>query len=174
MQFGSRNLKGQMLLMTQSSVRRVVTGHDSAGRAVVVEDSPTPHTWEPPDGGTVFEIWKSEGRPDNSGEYEDAIGETVTLPPPSKGTVCRVVDFAPRAEDDAVYLHRTPSLDYCCVIEGSIHAVLDDEERELGAGDILVQRGTNHGWRNRSGRVCRVLFVLMDAEPLDLEGTPAS
>jgi quercetin dioxygenase-like cupin family protein len=155
--------------MSDRSIRRIVTGHDSAGRALVAEDAPTPHTWEPPDGGTVFEIWKHEGRPDNGAPYEDAITAEISFAPPAGGTLCRIVDFAPRNEEDQVYLHRTASLDYCYVIEGSITAIVDDEERELGAGDVLVQRGTNHGWRNRSGRVCRVLFVLVDAPALESE-----
>ncbi|MDX6741548.1 cupin domain-containing protein [Actinocorallia sp. A-T 12471] len=146
-------------------VRRVVTGHDGDGRAVVVADEVCPHQWEPPDGGTVFEIWRHDGVPDNAKPYEDPIGATPSLPPPPAGTVCRVVDFAPRT-DESVYLHRTSSLDYCYVIEGEIHAVLDDSERLLRAGDLLVQRGTRHGWLNRSGGICRVLFVLVDAEPL--------
>ena len=154
-------------------IRRIVTGHDSAGVAMVVEDAPTPHQWTPPDGGTVYELWQHAGRPDNAGTYVDTIGSQVSFAPPASGTVFRIVDFAPRSDDDVVYLHRTASLDYCLVISGSIHAVLDDAETQMSAGDVLVQRGTNHGWRNRSGEVCRVLFVLIDAEPLT-EGAVAS
>jgi quercetin dioxygenase-like cupin family protein len=146
--------------------RRIVTGHDADGRAVVVADGPTPNVWEAPDGGPVYELWKHAGLPDNSGGFTDPILGEVSFPPPARGSVLRIVDFAPRASDDAIHMHRTPSLDYCYVIEGTIVAVLDEEERVMTAGDVLIQRGTNHGWRNESGAPCRVLFVLIDAEPL--------
>lgn len=146
--------------------RRIVTGHDAEGKAIFVADGPTPNVWEAPDGGPVFELWSHTGTPNNSTEYVDPILGTSSFPPPPKGSVFRIVDFAPRGPGETVHMHRTSSLDYCYVIEGSIVAVLDDEERVMNAGDVLVQRGTNHGWRNESGAPCRVLFVLIDAEPL--------
>ncbi|AHH19803.1 cupin 2-domain containing protein [Nocardia nova SH22a] len=154
--------------------RRIVTGHDSAGRAIFVADGPTPNVWEAPDGGPVFELWQHAGVPDNSTEFADPILGQASFPPPRRGSVFRIVDFAPRASGDRIHMHRTRSLDYCYIIEGSIVAVLDDEERVLKAGDVLVQRGTNHGWRNESGAVCRVLFVLIDAEPLPAPAEDAS
>lgn len=151
-----------------AEIRRIVTGHDAGGRAIVVEDGPNPHVWTAPDGGPVFELWQHAGVPDNSGDYVDPVPASAALHPPAGGAVFRVVDFPPKGDDEQIYLHRTASLDYCCVLQGSISAVLDHgEERVMRTGDVLVQRGTNHGWRNRSGEVCRVLFVLIDAEPLD-------
>jgi quercetin dioxygenase-like cupin family protein len=146
--------------------RRIVTGHDSTGRAVFVADGPTPNVWEAPDGGPVYELWQHAGTPDNAGRFVDATLDHRSFPPPPLGSVLRIVDFAPRAPNDVVHMHRTASLDYCYVIEGSIVAVLDDDEVTLTAGDVLVQRGTNHGWRNESGTACKVLFVLIDAHPL--------
>lgn len=155
--------------MMTNEQRRIVTGHDADGKAVFVADGPTPNVWEAPDGGPVFELWSHAGIPDNSGEFVDPILGPASFPPPPRGSILRIVDFAPRAAGDQIHMHRTPSLDYCYVIEGSIVAVLDDEERVLTAGDVLIQRGTNHGWRNESGEHCRVLFVLIDAEPLVAE-----
>ena len=63
-------------------------------------------------------------------------------------------------------MHRTRSIDYAIVLDGEISMLLDDSEVDLKAGDILVQRGTNHAWINRSNRWCRIAFVLIDAEPL--------
>jgi len=146
--------------------RRIVTGHDSEGRAVFVADGPTPNVWEAPDGGPVYELWQHAGVPDNSGDFVDPILGHHSFPPPPRGSVLRIVDFAPRSPDDVVHVHRTESLDYCYIIEGSIVAVVDDDEVTMSAGDVLVQRGTNHGWRNESGAACKVLFVLIDAEPL--------
>jgi mannose-6-phosphate isomerase-like protein (cupin superfamily) len=146
--------------------RRIITGHDTHGKAVFVADGPTPNVWEAPDGGPVYELWRHEGLPDNAEGFVDPTLGPAAFPPPPRGSVLRIVDFAPRAEGDQVHMHRTPSLDYCYVIDGSIVAVLDDEERVLTAGDVLVQRGTNHGWRNESGEHCRVLFVLIDTDPI--------
>lgn len=154
--------------------RRIVTGHDSADRAIFVADGPTPNVWDAPDGGPVYELWQHVGVPDNSTEFVDPILGPASFSPPRRGSVLRIVDFAPRAPGDRVHMHRTRSLDYCYVIEGSIVAVLDDEERVLNAGDVLIQRGTNHGWRNESDARCRVLFVLIDAEPLADTGEDSS
>lgn len=155
--------------MTPPAQRRVVTGHDADGTAIFVADGPTPNVWEAPDGGPVFELWNHAGIPDNSGDFVDPILGPASFPPPPRGSVLRIVDFAPRAPGDVVHMHRTPSLDYCYVIEGTIVAIVDDEERVMNAGDVLIQRGTNHGWRNESGAPCRVLFVLIDAEPIAAE-----
>ncbi|MGP3534117.1 cupin domain-containing protein [Microbacterium sp. RD1] len=143
--------------------RRIVTGHDEAGKAVFLADGPTPNVWQAPDGGPVFELWSHEGAPDIDGAFADPVLGPTSFSPPRGGSILRIVDFAPRDPADRVHMHRTPSLDYCYVIEGSIVAVLDDEERLLSAGDVLIQRGTNHGWRNQSDAPCRVLFVLLDA-----------
>ena len=148
--------------------RRIVTGHDSLGRAIFVADGQTPNIWEAPDGGPVYELWQHAGIPDNSGPFVDPIVGHQSFPPPPRGSVLRIVDFAPRSAGEVVHMHRTASLDYCYVIEGSIVAVLDEDEVTLTAGDVLIQRGTNHGWRNESGRNCKVLFVLIDSEPLSL------
>lgn len=146
--------------------RRIVTGHDASGKAVFVADGPTPNVWEAPDGGPVYELWKAADRSENSAEFADSVLGETSFPPPPGGSVFRIVDFAPRAPGEQIHMHRTPSLDYCYVIDGTIVAVLDDEERVLSTGDVLIQRGTNHGWRNESGRPCKVLFVLIDADPI--------
>jgi mannose-6-phosphate isomerase-like protein (cupin superfamily) len=114
-----------------------------------------------------------------------------SLRPPAGGSLCRVVDFPPEgnlpgkvsAEQvqryflaagcaDAwtgqegaphPYMHKTGSLDFCFIIEGQVTLVLDTEEVALNAGDIVVQRGTNHAWSNRSDRPCRVVFSSHDA-----------
>ncbi len=59
-------------------------------------------------------------------------------------------------------MHRTESVDYGVVIEGECTLVLDEGEVALRPGSVVVQRGTNHAWANRSGRPCRMLFVLVD------------
>ncbi|MFI6936803.1 cupin domain-containing protein [Streptomyces sp. NPDC050287] len=147
--------------------RRLVTGHDDQGRAVFVEDAPCPHALPTKGDVITLELWQHSGPPDNAQAYEDPIGPVVSIPPPAGGSVFRIVEF-PADPSVVPYLHRTASLDYCVVLEGEIHAVLDDEERLLRTGDIVIQRGTNHSWANRSGRPCLVLFVLIDAPPINM------
>jgi len=153
--------------MSMRKFRRVVTGHDDQGRAVFVEDAPCPHALPTKGEVITLELWQHAGPPDNRTDYKDPIGPVVSIPPPADGSVFRIVEFP---SDPAVvpYLHRTASLDYCIVLEGEISAVLDDEERLMAPGDILIQRGTNHSWANRSGQPALVLFVLIDAPPLNM------
>ncbi|MCA2208652.1 cupin domain-containing protein [Nocardia rosealba] len=92
--------------------------------------------------------------------------KAVPLEPPDRGTGLRIVGFPPAETESAPDMHRTASLDYAYIIEGEIYAVMDDDSTLMRAGDVLIQRGTNHGWANRSDRACRVLFVLLDAEPI--------
>ena len=65
-------------------------------------------------------------------------------------------------------MHRTETIDYVIVIEGEIEMDMDNSTVKLKAGDIMIQRGTNHAWANRSGKPARVAFVLVDAEPLGI------
>jgi mannose-6-phosphate isomerase-like protein (cupin superfamily) len=116
----------------------------------------------------------------------------LTLPPPKHGTRIRFVDIPPdtaeylahgaarmkdafeqigdakastvKAGSPHPLMHRTESVDYGVVIEGEMTLVLDDSEVSLRPGSVVVQRGTNHAWANRSGRPCRMLFVLVDGE----------
>ncbi|OQO09186.1 hypothetical protein B0A48_06077 [Cryoendolithus antarcticus] len=85
------------------------------------------------------------------------------------GTVLRYVDFAPGYE---CLFHRTQSLDYGIVLEGSIESILDDGEKHLiGRGDVMVQRATIHAWRNPSQTEwARMIFVLQDSKPLYIGG----
>ena len=178
--------------------RRIVTGHDGAGRAIIQSDSPPERVKTlSGDGPTFYEIWNTRETPAHidraSGEpYEDGI----KLAPPKNGTRIRILDIPPDTpqmdEVDAVrarehfaeigaaeastnqsgtarhaHMHRTRSIDYGIVLEGEITLLVDDGETVVRAGDVVVQRGTNHGWANRSGRNCRIAFILIDGEFVD-------
>ena len=171
---------------------RTVTGHDAEGKAVVVSHGPLPHVAEiaaiP---GTVFhEVWCTQGSPVTVDNGADPSLGALQLKPPTQGTRMRFVDIPPDTEDflrqgaarmhDAFsqigdtaastvkahsphpLMHRTESVDYGIVIEGEMTLVLDDSEVPLRAGSVVIQRGTNHAWANRSGRPCRMLFLLID------------
>ncbi|MEU6147536.1 cupin domain-containing protein [Streptomyces sp. NPDC047081] len=147
-----------------STIRRIVTGEDPSGKAVVIEDRNNLDVQSHPDAGVdVLNLWAHEGTPDNSAEYADPASADLPLLPPAGGSVFRILDFAANPDGDAG-MHTTPSLDYAYVIEGEIYAVFDDSETLMRAGDILIQRGNSHGWINRSTQPCRMLFVLIDAK----------
>lgn len=153
--------------MTGTKVyRRIITGHGADGSECFVEDAACPHAYPVTGGVITTEFWSHAGPPDNAADYVDPISPDVVIPPPPKGSVLRVVEF-PANSDVEPYQHRTASLDYCVVLEGEIYALVGSHERRMQVGDILVQRGTTHSWHNRSDGPARVLFVLIDAPPLD-------
>ena len=165
--------------------RRVVTGHDASGKAVVLIDGAAPNAkLRKATGLASTLLWVTDESPaDNSGAA-DAADREIGVAPPERGSIFRVVDFPPAAEAGAVdnaamlkemglagggaaprhaTMHRTRSVDYAIVISGEIDMLLDDSEVHLKAGDVLVQRGTNHAWVNRGRASCRIAFVLVDA-----------
>ncbi len=149
--------------------RRIVTGHDADGVSVIVSDGLVPITKELPDDGVTFhEVWETTPAPApiRAGVEDPTIGE-VTVPPPAKGTRIRINEFLPGYLDERGLqspVHRTESIDYGIVLEGEITLILDDSEVTAHAGDIVVQRGTDHAWANRGDRMARVVFVLIDGE----------
>jgi mannose-6-phosphate isomerase-like protein (cupin superfamily) len=149
--------------------RRVVTGHTPDGVSVVLSDGPVPVSKELPDDGVAFhEIWNTEGSPARIVAVENEPTErTLAVPPPPRGTKIRINEFAPGHLDERGLqspVHRTASVDYGIVLEGEITLILDDSEVTLRAGDIVVQRGTDHAWANRGDVTARVVFVLVDGE----------
>ena len=148
--------------------RRVVTGHTPQGVSVVLSDGPVPVSRALPDDGVYFhEIWNTEGAPVlvTAVESEEPTERALAVPPPPKGTRIRVNEFLPGHLDDRGLqspVHRTASVDYGIVLEGEITLVLDDSEVTLRAGDVVVQRGTDHAWSNRGDVPAKVVFVLVD------------
>jgi len=96
---------------------------------------------------------------------EDMGARILGTAPPAKGTRFAIIDFPP---GNKPHLHRTETIDYVIVLEGEIEMDLDNSTVTMKAGDIMVQRGTNHAWANRSQARARVAFVLIDAEPLGI------
>jgi mannose-6-phosphate isomerase-like protein (cupin superfamily) len=150
--------------------RRIVTGHDADGVSVVLSDGAVPVVRRLPEAGaTFFEVWNTEGAPATitAAEPSEPTQRTLAVPPPPRGTKIRVNEFLPGhldAEDKQSPMHRTATIDYGIVLEGEMVLILDDSEVELKAGDIVVQRGTDHAWANRGDVVARMCFVLVDAE----------
>jgi mannose-6-phosphate isomerase-like protein (cupin superfamily) len=178
--------------MSFSPIHRVVTGHDASGKAIVTSDGPLPTVVELSDvPGTVFhEVWSTTATPALIDNGADPSTGPLVLPPPKLGTRIRFVDIPPDTADYLAHgagrmqdvfsqigdagastvkagsphplMHRTESIDYGIVIDGELTLVLDDSEAQLKPGSVVVQRGTNHAWANRSDRPCRMLFILVD------------
>jgi quercetin dioxygenase-like cupin family protein len=146
-------------------VRRVVTGHDAANRAQVIWDEAITEALRGKS-GFVTPVWATADAP-----ADIRVGEIVddprhaphTTAPPPRGTRFLVLDYPAGSEG---VMHRTETLDYVVMISGEIDLVVDDSTVHLRAGDVVVQRGTNHAWRNPYAQTARVAVVLIDAEPL--------
>jgi quercetin dioxygenase-like cupin family protein len=140
--------------------RRVVTGHDDHGVSVFLSDGAPPVVRTAPDGALFYEIWSTTAMPAPLRAAEpDPTEGALAVPPAPNGTKIRVNEFPPGV---ASPMHRTQSVDYGIVLEGEMVLVLDDSEVVLGPGDVVVQRGTDHRWENRSQRTARMVFVLVD------------
>jgi len=142
-------------------LRRVVTGHDPDGRAVVKIDQIVSNSVSTRPGAESAVIWSTHGFPvDNDSTADGALRPVATTE--AGGTVFRVVCYAPGV---AARMHRTDSIDYAVVISGEIDMELDGTEVHLRAGDLLVQRGTIHNWVNRGTEPCIIAFSLIAARP---------
>jgi quercetin dioxygenase-like cupin family protein len=140
--------------------RRIVTGHDASGNSVVLSDGPLPKSLDI--GTAVFhEVWITDATPvPIPAEEPESTDRPVRVPPPPHGVTVRFTEQAPGAESP---MHRTETLDVGVVLEGEVWLLLDDgSETRVGPGDAVVQRGTVHAWANRSDRLVRMLFVLID------------
>ena len=147
-------------------VRRVVTGHDANGRAVIKTDEVSKNITSSRPGATACVIWTTESFPvNNTGDGDEVLRKVGTTL--KGGTVFRVIEFAPGL---APRNHRTDSIDYAVVVSGEIDMEIEDSVIHLNAGDVLVQRGTIHNWVNRGTEPCVMAFVLIDAKPVEVGG----
>jgi len=170
-------------------IRRIVTEDDAAGRSRIAEDAPAAaiRTVAERPGYRAVNVWRTEESPVNI-KSSDTTENHKGILPPKQGTILRIIDFPPEPKDpaerkrriqatfsgiyrDAMHdkssgthpgMHRTDTVDYAIVLEGEIWAVMDEGETLMRAGDVLIQRGTNHAWANRSDKTARIAFVLMD------------
>ena len=141
-----------------SSFRRVVTGHDEHGVAVVLADDRLSRRATALLGWTGVDIWETADSP---------VNNQLLLAPGGQRTVLRTVEMAPGA---FAGMHRTWSIDYAVVLSGSCRLLLDGGEIRLEPGDVAIQRGTLHSWRNEGTEPCRLLLVLIDAMAITIDG----
>lgn len=172
-------------------IRRVVTADDAKGNSRIAEDAPATSVRNVAarPGYRAVNVWRTEETPARITKG-DGVSEHQGILPPRNGTILRIIDFPPEPRDegelkrmldqtfggiykDAAHdrrpgkhpgMHRTETVDYAIVLEGEIWAVMDEGETLLRAGDVLIQRGTNHAWANRSSSTARIAFVLIDGQ----------
>ena len=171
-------------------IRRIVTGLGQDGRSRIIEDGPPPVISKPAarPGMCNANICSTSATPAPVEEPDRIAGHTG-LYPPKNGTVIRIMDIPPEtgttamplassaAATESVFpdrdrrkgdtsrhpnMHITDTVDYAIVLFGEMYAVMEEGEALMKAGDVLVQRGTNHAWSNRSDKICRVAFILVD------------
>jgi quercetin dioxygenase-like cupin family protein len=144
-------------------LRRVVTGHDARGKAVVSMDTVIASRAGRFDTGThVQEFWQTDSLPPRQ-DGGDAVAERTGVTPMPRGSIVRVLHIPPGAKGDE--LHRTATIDYFVVMDGEVEMTLDDGKFvALKKGDTIVMRNTNHGWRNTGNRMCMLFEVLIDAK----------
>jgi len=169
-------------------VRRIVTGVNAAGRSYIVSDTMLPTAPVAPGAPVRTGLWKTTSAPASNQESDPVPDGMILRTPPDDrgGTVVRITDIVPDSrhayDPDELRrrnckttpdrsarhpgFHATDTVDYAVCLKGEVWAVLDDDETLMRPGDVLIQRGTYHAWSNRSDRTCRMLFVLIDAEPL--------
>jgi mannose-6-phosphate isomerase-like protein (cupin superfamily) len=150
------------------STRRVVTGHDAGGRSVVLSDSSPPqhHTMHGMGVGADFhEMWNdADAIPELTPGVAREPNERAFTIMPASGHLLRILDVYPLKDGGTrTAMHRTRTLDYVVVIEGELVLILDDSEVTLKPGDVVVQRGTDHAWENRSDTIARAAFFHIDA-----------
>jgi len=179
----------------QTTFRRIVTGHDADGKAIIISDAaPALIQLIGGTGGPTFtEVWHTQETPALIQRHSSQFDEkSLVLGPPKNGTRIRVIEFPPEGEEvrrltgeDALekfrsmggadastagaaaphpLMHRTQTVDYGIVLDGEITLIVDKSETVIRPGDIVIQNGTNHAWANRSGKACRMAFVLIDGQ----------
>ena len=164
-------------------VRRVVTGHDAQGRSIFFMDSGIPDVFG--GGGmddfrdqgalALAELWATGLPADNSGNKDLRRPGEYALEPSPGQMMLRIAEFPPEPEglakpgkglESHPGFHKTDTVDFIIVLEGEVYSMMETGETLLRAGDVLVQRGTNHAWSNRSGKVCKIAAVMLNAKPL--------
>ena len=177
---GTRALSDALSADDYQPVRRLVTGDDAEGQSYFVFDGVAPNTVIQPGVPKAQVIWAT-GDAAASGDDPAPAGHKFGFHSPN-GTVFRIAEFPPDSQADLAglarfldehkvadtkqprhfWFHKTRTLDYAICLDGEIYAMLDKEERLMRPGDVLVQRATNHSWSNRSDKVCRMAFILID------------
>ena len=149
-----------------NKVRRIVTGFNDDGKSIILIDADaTNHIDAPGPDLRITDIWVTETIPADNTGFED-MGEREPARTLESGTIFRYVEFDPGHGVDEPLWHATDTVDYVVIVKGELYCMMDEGEVLLKAGDLLVQRGTNHAWVNRSNESCVMVGVMISAIPL--------
>lgn len=171
-------------------VRCVVTGHNEQNKSVIQFDGPAPRVFTDlglPGLGVTY-IWKTEQNPVQiTGDTGDSVGDEFSLTLPAGGSAFNIMELPPESQQGAVsadevysklgdrdyaakgedlahpLMHRTDTIDFAILLDGSITLITDTGETDLNPGDVVVQLGCNHMWVNRGDTNCRVAFFMLPA-----------
>jgi quercetin dioxygenase-like cupin family protein len=143
-------------------IRRVVTGHDAEGKAIITSDDVMGNVATLRSGNSNALLWVTDDTPADIEGSEDPSTRGMDIEPPARGSVFRMLELAP---GKSAFMHRTNTIDYAVVISGKCTMLLDDEaEVDMSAGDVMVQRATWHGWANRTDEPCQIIFILIGSK----------
>lgn len=158
-------------MSASTGIRRIITGHDANDIAQVITDGAASNMKQAGTGAVSTLIWCTDNTPADiaRGEnFEDMGARIIGTQPPANGSRFAVIEFPP---GEPTRMHRTESIDYVICIAGKIDMDMDESTVTMEAGDVMVQRGTNHAWVNRYDAPAKVAFILIDAKPLGI-GAP--
>ena len=179
--------------MSLPTVRRIVTGHNPQGNAVIALDGAPPNIipFVAVPGTVFYEIWNTNASPAPIDNGDDPTNRPLQLHPTPNGSIIRIVDIPPdsiqnnvsdadiaagfaqigaagatthKADSPHKLMHRTETIDYGILLSGELWLVMDEGETKLSPGDIVIQRGTNHAWSNRTNKIARMIFILLDGK----------
>ena len=154
-------------------VRRIVTGHNASGKAIVKTDEQVTAVARVAAGISGCEIWSTDQMPIDNSSATDAAQRAGFVKHSNyvgdgAGTTFRINEWAP---GHARFTHRTETMDYAIVLSGEIDLELDSGEVvHLKSGDAVVQRGTMHTWVNKGSVPAVTAFILIDAKPVEVNG----
>ena len=154
--------------MSLPIIRRVITGHDVEGTAIVKIDETCSHFREGRPGANICNVWTTDSAPANNSRSNDDGKREGKFTMIENGSVFRIIEFKPGVEQR---VHRTDTIDYIVVMSGEIDMELEaGNEVHLTAGDVMVQRGTVHNWINRGSESCVVAVILIHSKPVEAGG----
>lgn len=174
--------------ITGKKYRRIVTGHRHGKSAVLSDTVLSPYAFQSIPGFEQTYVWATDTAEEGDPARVDAKMPKSALPAPG-GSLVQIVTFPPRSrrsenaadpaaivreyqsrlpgladtfEHDGSEMHVTPTIDYALLLDGELWLELDDRETvHLTAGDLVVQQGTRHGWRNKSGQPATIMFLML-------------
>jgi hypothetical protein len=177
-------------------IRRIVTGRDERGHSVFVSDdfAPRAQSFASIPGHAMAQLWTTPALPALLEQSRDPTLDRASLIPSQGGTSIAMFDFPPDTvmqnpvdgvqafnelsaalpglietfEPDNPGMHTTATIDYGIILEGELWLELDNgQSRLVKAGDVVIQNGTRHAWRNKSERIARALFVMIGVSPAE-------